>query len=58
MNYTISVDWDTAEALMRDILKGEMVLVKEANDTELLKALIEVYNYFSPRSEQMEMPKC
>lgn len=56
--YTITVDWDSAEALVRNIMKTEMESAKEANDTELLKAMIEVYNYFSPRSEQMEMPKC
>lgn len=60
MNYTLTVDWDTTEALLRSILKDEIATVTKgysADDEELLKALIKVHNYFSARTEWLEEAK-
>lgn len=55
--YNVKLSWDTAEDLVRVILKEEVERFQKLEEPEFLKALIAVYNYFSPRNEQLEEPK-
>lgn len=57
MNYTLTVDWDTTEALMRSVLRGEIATVKKdyrTDDEDLLKALVVVHNYFAAHSDHIK----
>lgn len=55
--YNVKLTWDTAEDLVRVLLKEEIDRFHKLEEPEFLKALITVYNYFSPRHEQLEEPK-